>query len=250
MKTIGLIGGLSWESSAEYYRLINEAVRARVGGLHSASIVMYSFDFAEIRRLQGANDWTEATRRMVHAARSLRQAGANLLAICSVTMHRMAREVEGESELPLVHIADVAGKAIKEQGLSSVGLLGSRFTMEEDFYRVPMAERFGIDILTPLTEDRATVDDVIFHELCAGVFNETSKRRYLDVIGRLQGRGAQGVILGCTEIPLLVKQEDVDVPLFDTTLLHAQAVVDLALAECAGIETPSVPERPSTRYKI
>lgn len=229
MKTIGLIGGLSWESSVEYYRLINEDVRERLGGLHSASVLLYSFDFAVIEELQHAGRWDDATGLMVNAANALKAGGADFVVICSNTMHRMAAEVEDRAGLPLVHIADATARAVREAGLSTLGLLGSRFTMEEDFYRGRLSDEFGVETLVPDDDGRTVVDDVIYRELCAGELRPESRRRYIEIIGELESRGAQGVILGCTEIGLLIKPGDVSVPLFDTTALHAKAAVDVAL---------------------
>ncbi|MCJ2179832.1 aspartate/glutamate racemase family protein [Novosphingobium album (ex Hu et al. 2023)] len=229
MKTIGLIGGMSWESSAEYYRIINQAVRARLGPEASAQCLLWSFDFAEIAALQRAGDWQALTRKMIDAARRLEAGGADMLLICTNTMHRMASEVQDAVPLPLLHIADATGAAIAERQLDRVALLGTAFTMEQPFYRERLRERFGLDVLVPDETDRATVHRIIYEELIAGRIEPASRQAYREVIARLVERGAQGAILGCTEIPLLVSDEDAAVPLFDTTRLHAEAAVAAAL---------------------
>lgn len=231
MKTIGLIGGLSWESSAEYYRIVNESVQARLGGVHSAQCLMWSFDFAEIEALQFAGDWDAATARMVAATRAVERGGADVIVICSNTMHRMADAVAAAVSVPLLHIADPTGEAIVAAGVRTVGLLGTRFTMEEDFYRGRLAERFGLDVLIPDEADRETVHEIIYRELIVGDFREESRERYRGVMARLAERGAGAIILGCTEIGLLVGDADSPVPLFDTTRLHAEAAVDFALRD-------------------
>jgi aspartate racemase len=229
MKTIGLIGGMSWESSIEYYRIINESVKARLGDLHSADCLMYSVDFAEIEALQHQGDWEQLTREMISAAQRLERGGAACLVICTNTMHKMADAIQSAIQIPLLHIADAAGAAIQDKGLTTVGLLGTRFTMEGDFYSGRLAEKFGLQVLIPEEADRETVHRVIYNELVKGEIREESQQRFLAVIERLQDRGAQGIILGCTEIPLLVKPSDVSVPIFDTTQLHAEAAVAWAL---------------------
>ncbi|MDR7219693.1 aspartate/glutamate racemase family protein [Aminobacter aminovorans] len=229
-KVIGLIGGLSWESSAEYYRIINERVRALQGGLHSARLLMWSFDFAEIEALQAAGRWQEATLEMIDAARRLERGGADFVVICSNTMHRMADEVQAAIGIPLLHIADPTAERIRAAGLSRVGLLGTAFTMEQDFYKGRLAERHGLEVLVPEAEDRAVVHHVIYDELVQGRVEASSRQAYREVIARLVARGAEAVILGCTEIMLLVGPEDSAVPLFDTTGIHADAAVELALA--------------------
>jgi aspartate racemase len=230
VKTIGLIGGLSWESSAHYYRIVNECVRARLGGVHSATCLMYSFDFDEIAALQHAGRWDEATARMVAAARALERGGADFLVICSNTMHLMAGEVRAAVGIPLLHIADPTAAAVRAAGVSTVGLLATRFTMEEPFYGGRLREQ-GLNVLVPEATDRTVVHDVIYAELVRGVVRDESRRAYRGVIGRLVERGAAGVILGCTEIDLLVGPADSPVPLFDTTRLHAEAAVEMALTE-------------------
>lgn len=228
MKTIGLIGGLSWESSAEYYRLLNRAVRDRLGGLHAANIVLHSLDFAPIAALQAEGDWPALDRAMVEAAAALERSGADLLLICSNTMHRCAGAIEAASALPLIHIADPVTAAIKAAGLRRVGLLGTTFTMEQDFYRGRMAEA-GLDVIVPDEAGRAAVHRIIYDELVQGVIREESRGAYRQVIAALVDRGADAIILGCTEIMLLVGPEDSAVPLFDTLALHVEAAVERAL---------------------
>lgn len=230
MKVIGLIGGMSWESTVPYYRLINEGVKARLGGLHSAKIVLYSVDFAEIERLQHRGEWDEAGALLADAARALERAGADLVVLCTNTMHKVAPAIEAAVAIPLLHIADPTAAAIRQAGLSCVGLLGTRFTMEQDFYRARLTDRHGIDVVIPDDDDRALVHRVIYEELCLGRVEEASRLAYRDVIQRLVAQGAQGVILGCTEISMLVGVEDAAVPLFDTTGLRAAAAVQVALA--------------------
>lgn len=230
MKTIGLIGGLSWESSAEYYRIINQETQRRLGGLHSADSLMYSFDFGEIEALQVAGDWDAATARMVEAAQRLARGGAGCIVICSNTMHRMAPEIEAALDLPLIHIADATARPIVEAGYQRVGLLGTRFTMDLDFYKGRMVERFGLDVLIPEAAGRDTVHRIIYEELVRGEIRAESRRAYQAVIDGLGAAGAQAVILGCTEIGLLIKPADSSLPRFDSTALHALAAVDWALS--------------------
>ena len=230
MKTIGLIGGMSWESTLPYYRLLNEGVKHRLGGLHSARVVLYSVDFHDIERLQHAGRWDEAGAMLASAARALQAAGADFLLLCTNTMHKVAPAIETAVTIPLLHIADPTAEAVKQAGIRTVGLLGTRFTMEEDFYRGRLAARHGLEVIIPDVADRDLVHRVIYEELCLGVTRDASRTAYRDVIGRLVAQGAQGIILGCTEIGLLVKPEDAPVPLFDTTLLHAANAVDVALA--------------------
>ncbi|WP_458097874.1 aspartate/glutamate racemase family protein [Roseomonas sp. WA12] len=229
-KVIGLIGGMSWESSAEYYRIINQAVRARLSGLHSARCLMWSFDFGEIEALQQAGRWDDATAEMIGAAWRLERGGADFLVICTNTMHRMADEVEAAIGLPLLHIADPTAERIRSAGLRRVGLIGTAFTMEQDFYKGRLADRHGLEVLVPGGEDRALVHRVIYEELVQGRVEAASRQAYREVIARLVEGGAEAVILGCTEIMLLVQPEDSCVPLFDTTTIHAEAAVDLALS--------------------
>ena len=231
MKTIGLIGGLSWESSSEYYRIINQEAQKRLGGLHSADCLMYSFDFAEIEELQAAGEWGAAAARMAGAADRLARGGAACIVICSNTMHRMAAEIEAAVDFPLIHIADATAEAILAAGHRRVGLLGTQFTMEQDFYKGRMIERYGLDVLTPDAAGRDIVHRIIYDELVRGVIKGESRRRYQAVIAELAAAGAEAVILGCTEIGLLIKPEDSAIPSFDTTELHALAAVEWALAD-------------------
>lgn len=230
MKTIGLLGGMSWESSAVYYRIVNEGVRGRLGGLHSARCLLWSFDFAEIEALQHADDWDGAAAAMVDAARRLERGGADFLVICTNTMHRLAPSVEAAVGLPLLHIADPTAERIRAAGLRRVGLLATAFTMEGEFYKGRLAGRHGLDVLVPESHDRAVVHRIIYEELVQGRVVPASRDAYRAVIARLVARGAEAVILGCTEIMLLVGPADSPVPLFDTTTLHAEAAVELALA--------------------
>ena len=227
---IGLIGGMSWESSAEYYRIINREVRNRLGGVHSARSLMWSVDFGEIERLQHAGDWDELTERMKDAAIRLQRGGADFVLLCTNTMHLMADAVAGAIDIPLLHIADPTAEKIKAAGFGKVGLLGTAFTMEQDFYRGRLEKVFGLEVLVPEADDRRVVHEVIYGELVAGEVRAESRTAYREVIARLVARGAQAVILGCTEIMLLVSEEDSAVPLFDTTTIHAIAAVDRALA--------------------
>lgn len=228
MRTVGLLGGMSWESSAEYYRLLNELVRERLGGLHSARCVLLSVDFAEIERLQVAGDWEAAGEVLAVAAASLQRSGAELVLLCTNTMHRVADQVEAVLDVPFLHLADATAQAVRRAGLTTVGLLGTAFTMEQDFYRGRL-ESHGLQVLVPDAEDRAEVHRVIYEELCLGVIDDSSRDTYRRVIDRLVAAGAQGVILGCTEIELLIGSEDASVPVFPTTRLHVEAAVELAL---------------------
>jgi aspartate racemase len=230
MKCIGLIGGMSWESSATYYRIINQTTRDRLGGAHSARSLMLSVDFADVEELQHDGDWAALTGMMVDAARALERGGADLLLICTNTMHLMAADVQAAVAIPLLHIVDPTGQRIVAAGHRRVGLLGTAFTMEKDFYKGRLSDRFGLDMLVPDADDRAAVHDIIYRELVIGVTTEASRDIYRGVISRLIARGAEAIILGCTEIMLLVGPQDSAVPLYDTTTLHAIAAVDLALA--------------------
>jgi aspartate racemase len=230
MKTIGLIGGMSWESTIPYYRIINETVRERRGGLHSAPVVLWSVDFADIERLQAADDWDRAGALLGDAAARLERAGADLIVVCTNTMHVVADAIEASTGIPLLHIADATGEAIREAGMQRVGLLGTRFTMERDFYRKRLEERFGLEVLVPDRRQRAEVHRVIFDELCVGEIRDASRAAYVRVIEDLAERGAEGVILGCTEIGLLVSAADAALPLFDTAEIHARAAAERALA--------------------
>ena len=228
---IGLIGGMSWESSAEYYAIINRAVRDRLGEPHSARILMWSVDFEPIERLQHEGDWAALGAEMAEAARRLENGGADFIVLCTNTMHRLAGDIAQAVSIPLLHIADPIGEAIAKADYERVGLLGTRFTMEQAFYKDRLAERFGLRVLTPPAEDRTVVHDIIYKELISGIVSEASRQAYREVIARLVDQGAEAVILGCTEIMLLVKPEDSAVPLFDTTTLHALAAVDRSLGQ-------------------
>lgn len=229
MQTIGLIGGMSWESTLPYYRQINETVRERLGGLHSARLVLYSVDFHEVERLQHKGDWTAAGALLAGAAQALQRAGADFLVLATNTMHKVADTIDSAVEIPLLHIADPTANAIRAAGLQRIGLLGTRFTMEQPFYRERLEQLHGIEVLVPDAAQRELVHRVIYEELCLGRVLDESRQAYRQVIANLVERGAQAVILGCTEIGLLVGAEDASVPLFDTTVLHAQAAAEHAL---------------------
>ena len=231
MKTIGLLGGMSWESTASYYALINETVKQRLGGLHSARLLINSIDFAEISDLQHAGDWSELGARLTREALRLESAGADCLLLCTNTMHRVAETIEAGLSVPLLHIADAAGAALSAAGVSRVGLLGTRFTMQESFYRDRLRQRFGLDVLVPPEAEQERVHRVIYDELCLGRIDDGSRQDYLRIIDGLQRAGAEAVILGCTEIALLVNQQHTSVPLYDTTRLHALEAVGFALAD-------------------
>ncbi|WP_371233863.1 aspartate/glutamate racemase family protein [Pseudomonas sp. QE6] len=229
MKTIGLIGGMSWESTIPYYRQINQTIKERLGGLHSAKIVLFSMDFHEIERLQHAGDWGAAGALLAGAARSLRAAGADFLVLCTNTMHKVAPAIEAAVDIPLLHIADPTAEAIREAGVTKVGLLGTRFTMEQAFYKDRLQEKFDLQVLTPSDEERQVVHRIIYEELCLGRILDESREAYRRIIASLVERGAQAVILGCTEISLLVGPQDASVPLFDTTAIHARRAAERAL---------------------
>jgi aspartate racemase len=231
LKTIGLIGGMSWESSIEYYRIINETVHQRLGGLHSAKSVMYSVDFAEIETLQHQGRWQEATQCMIDAAQRVERGGADFVVICTNTMHKMAGELQANISIPILHIADATAAKVRAQGMRKIGLLGTKFTMEEDFYKGRLIEKHGLQVLVPDAGDRAIVHRVVYDELVLGKINPASKAEYQRIISRLIQQGAEGIILGCTEIGLLVGEADSTAPLFDTTRIHAVAAADYALAE-------------------
>lgn len=230
MKTIGLIGGMSWESTVPYYRMINETVKARLGGLHSAKVILFSVDFHEIERLQHAADWDGAGRLLAQAARSLELAGADFLVLCTNTMHKVAPAIEAAVAIPLFHIADPTAQEIKQAGLERIGLLGTRFTMEQAFYKDRLTSRHGLQVLTPPAADRDIVHRIIYEELCLGQIVDASRQQYRRIMADLVAQGAQAIILGCTEISLLVAQADASVPLFDTTGLHARKAAEWALA--------------------
>ena len=228
MKRIGLLGGMSWESSAEYYRLINEATRDRLGGLHSADCLLRSVDFVEVEQLQRAGDWKRAGALLAAEAAALEAAGAELLVLCTNTMHKVADAITDAIEIPFVHIADTTAEAVRGQGLETVGLLATGYTMEQDFYVGRLRDVHGLEVLVPDEGDRRVVHEVIYNELCVGLVKDESRERYRRIMRSLAGRGAQGILLGCTEIDLLVGQEDSPVPVFDTTRLHAERAVELA----------------------
>jgi aspartate racemase len=230
LKIIGLIGGMSWESTVPYYRQINETVKRQLGGLHSAKIILYSVDFHEIERLQHAGDWDAAGAKMAEAAQALERAGADFLVLCTNTMHKVAGAIEAAAGIPLFHIADPTADEIKKAGWSTIGLLGTRFTMEQAFYKDRLRDHHGLRILTPEQEDRELVHRIIYEELCLGKVNEASRADYRRVMAGLIAQGAQAIILGCTEISLLIGADDSPVPLFDTTAIHARRAAELALA--------------------
>jgi len=229
LKTIGLIGGMSWESSLEYYRIVNETIKSRLGGLHSAKCLMYSADFSEIELLQHQNKWNELTDIMVNIADTLKRGGADFIVICTNTMHKMACDIENRVGIKVLHIAEVTGEKITHKGLKKVVLLGTKFTMEQDFYKKVLEDKFNIEVLIPAEDERNIIHDIIYNELCKGIINEFSKKEYLRIINNLILNGAEGIVLGCTEIPLLIKQEDVNIPVFDTTTIHAIAAAEYAL---------------------
>lgn len=228
MKTIGLLGGMSWESTASYYKAINEGVKTQLGGLHSAKICLYSVDFSEIEKLQHQGKWDETAIILSQAAQSVEAGGADFLLICTNTMHKVADEIQANISIPILHIADATAEQLVIDGITKVGLLGTRFTMEQDFYKSRLTEKFGIDVLVPNSDDRTIVHEVIYDELCLGTINPDSKEQYLSIVDNLHAQGAQAVILGCTEIALLINQNDTAVPLYDTTEIHAKSAVELA----------------------
>ena len=229
MKTIGLLGGMSWESTAGYYRTINEGIKKALGGLHSAKIVMYSVDFEPIEQLQHAGDWKGTAAILSEAAQSIESAGADFLLICTNTMHKVAPEIEKSINIPLLHIADATAEVLVHEGIKTVGLLGTAFTMEEDFYRGRLSENYGLNVLVPNEGDRHIVHKIIYQELCLGKIQADSKTEYLRIIESLADQGAEAVILGCTEIGMLVSQGDTRVTLLDTTVIHAEKAVEYAI---------------------
>jgi aspartate racemase len=231
VKTIGLIGGMSWESSIEYYRIINEAVKERLGGLHSAKCIMHSVDFAEVEPLQHEGRWDEAAEHMVRAAKSVEAAGADFLVLCTNTMHKTADKMEEQISIPFLHIADATARKVIADGLKTVGLLGTRFTMEDDFYKGRLIDRHSLEVIVPHEDERQIVHQVIYDELCLGRIEAASKQKYVGIMNNLVSQGAEAIILGCTEIGMLVGPDDCDVPVFDTTRIHAEAAVDLALVD-------------------
>jgi aspartate racemase len=231
MKVIGLIGGMSWNSTLEYYRIINESFNRRLGGLHSARLVLYNLDFDEIQKAQHEGRWGDITRVLVDAGNAVKRAGADFLVICTNTMHKVTDDVEEKVGLPVLHIVDVTGDAIRERGLHRIGLLGTRFVMTEPFYQEKLRDCFAIEVFLPGEGDIDTIHQIIYSELCEGKIKASSRRVCVDIIGRLVDEGAEGIVLGCTELPLLIQPGDIHAPIFNTTRLHAEAAINLALAE-------------------
>ncbi len=231
MKTIGMLGGMSWESTASYYQAINEGIKAELGGLHSAKICMYSVNFDEIEKLQHQSDWQETATILTNAAKSVEAGGADFLIICTNTMHKVAVQIAEGVSIPILHIADATAKALVADGIKKVGLLGTRFTMEQDFYKNRIKENYAIDVLVPNEQEQTVVHSIIYQQLCRGIITDESRLDYLTIINRLYEQGAQAVILGCTEIALLVQQCHTKVPLYDTTRIHAEQAVQLCLSD-------------------
>jgi aspartate racemase len=231
MKTIGMLGGMSWESTASYYKAVNEGIKGKLGGFHSAEICMYSVDFAEIEEFQRQGNWQADGEILARAAQRVEAGGADFLVICTNTMHKVVPEIEKAISIPVLHIADATAERLLADKIGRVGLLGTRFTMEQDFYKGRLAGKFGIEVLIPEPEEREIIHNIIYSELCLGKVKEHSRRQYLQIIDALRQRGAEAVVLGCTEIALLVRQEDTPVPLYDTTAIHAEKAVELATAE-------------------
>ena len=229
MKTIGLIGGMSWESSLEYYRIINETAKAKLGRLHSAKSIMYSVDFAEIEILQHQGKWGEAAQMLIDAAKNLENGGADFIVLCTNTMHKVADDIQANVKIPLLHIADATAQLVKDSGIKKIGLLGTRFTMEEEFYKGRLSQKYGLNVNVPNAQEREIVHRVIYDELVIGEIRQHSKEQYILIIEQMVNQGAEGVILGCTEIGLLIHKQDSQVPLFDTTRIHAEAAVEYAL---------------------
>ena len=229
MKTIGLLGGMSWESTELYYRLLNEGIKAKLGGLHSAQIALVSVDFQEIEAMQHNGDWVGAGQALSQAAKQVEAAGADFLLICTNTMHKVAPQVQEAISIPVLHLADATAKRIKDTGMKTIGLLGTNFTMEQDFYKGRLVEKHGLNVLVPPKPDREIVHQIIYDELCLGIVKDTSRDKYLRIMKDLQNRGAEGIIEGCTEIVMLVQQQHTDIPLFDTTSIHAEEAVSEAI---------------------
>ncbi|CAK7048936.1 aspartate/glutamate racemase family protein [Providencia rettgeri] len=230
MKTIGLIGGMSWESTLLYYQQLNEGIKQHLGGLHSAKIILYSVDFAEIEHYQANGQWDLAAQCLAEAGNRLKLAGADFLVLCTNTMHKVATAIEMETNLPLLHIADATGERIVQYGLKKIGLLGTSFTMEQPFYKDRLTNKFNLDVLTPNLDDRKIIHEIIYNELCLGKINQASKKEYQRVMSSLVQQGAEGIIFGCTEITLLVNEKDTTAKVFDTTAIHAQKAVEIALS--------------------
>jgi len=231
MKTIGMLGGMSWESTSTYYRALNEGVRVACGGLHSAKILLHSVDFAPLEALQHAGDWDAIAEQLAAAARSVQAGGADFLMLCTNTMHKVAPQIEAAIDIPLLHIADATAEALQGQGIRRVGLLGTAFTMEQDFYKGRIASRYGIEVLVPEQDARRLVHRVIYEELCLGRIEPASREAYLDIVADLSAQGAEAVILGCTEIGLLIRQRDTSVTLYDSTAIHSARAVTMALSQ-------------------
>jgi aspartate racemase len=229
MKTIGLIGGMSWESTADYYRILNKEVKARLGEPHSAKIIMHSVDFAEIEKLQSAGDWDKLTKKMINIAQKIESAKADIILICANTMHQMAPEVQANIKIPLLHIADTAAEKIEAESLKKVGLLGTKYVMEGSFYKNKIEDNYDIEVIIPDSKSREDVHQIIYQELVSGIFKNESRLRFIEIIESLKEKGAEGIILGCTEIPLLIKAKDSSLPIFNTTELHAKKAVQFAL---------------------
>ncbi|MCP4297916.1 MAG: aspartate/glutamate racemase family protein [Proteobacteria bacterium] len=229
MKTIGLLGGMSWESTSSYYTSLNRGINGKLGGLHSAKIILHSFDFALINKIQHAGDWDQTAEILSQAALGVEAAGADFLLICTNTMHKVAPQIESRLNIPILHLADATASILVGQGIKKVGLLGTAFTMEEGFYKDRFTENYNMEVITPHKEDRKIVHQTIYQELCKGEIRDQSKKEYLRIIKSLAQKGAEGVILGCTEIGLLVNQKDTNVPLFDTTAIHVDRAIDYAL---------------------
>ena len=230
MKTIGLIGGMSWESTVSYYKIINEEVKDRLGGLHSAKIVLYSVEFDEIEKCQSSNEWEKSGEILGEAARGLQAAGADFVLICTNTMHKVAPQIASMIDIPVIHIADATADELEKNRIGRVGLLGTKYTMTQDFYKQKLIDR-GIEVIIPDEEDVETVNSVIFNELCLGKIKPESRDKFKEIIRKLKQSGAEGIILGCTEIGLLVRQDDVDIPVFDTAVIHAKKAAELAMEE-------------------
>ncbi|MDF2541293.1 MAG: aspartate/glutamate racemase family protein [Herbinix sp.] len=228
MKTIGMIGGMSWESTVTYYKIINQVTKEALGGLHSAQCLLYSVDFYDIAECQSAGDWTRSADMLAKVAQGLEKAGANFIIICTNTMHKVADDIQRRISVPILHIAEVTADVLLNQGLKKVALLGTKYTMEEDFYKQKLIDR-GLDVIVPDKKGRELINHTIYHELCLGEIKETSKRDFINIMNQLGQLGAQGIILGCTEIGLLVQQEDIKIPLFDTTVIHATKAAELAI---------------------
>jgi len=231
MKTIGLIGGMSWESSLEYCRIINETIKSKLGGFHSAKIILYSIDFDELVKLLNQEKWNKIAKLVVDAVQKVERGGADFVVICSNTIHKVAEEVKKHIKIPLLHIVDLTAKEIIKLGLKKIGIIGTRFTMEEDFYKNRLINKYNLEVIIPNGKERQIIDKVIFNELCLGKIKKSSKKKFIEIIKNLVNNGAEGIILGCTEIFMLIKKDDVQVPLFDTTRIHAETAAKYALSE-------------------